>query len=97
MAPLPKGRNIAVAGGLLVFGLGMASFPWLFKQVSPIKNLQNSDKPLSPSQMQRGLYIQAGQRDMGPDPDWVNGVYQPNLRKKAQAAAPAATAEAAGK
>ena len=66
----------------MLFGLGMASVPWLFKVVSPIKNLQNSEKPLSPSQMQRGLYIQAGQKDAGPDPDWVNGVYMPNRRRK---------------
>ena len=79
---MSKSNNLLVAGGLVCFGAFMASVPLLFRTVAPIKNLQNSEKPLSPSQMQRGLYIQAGQKDVGPDPDWVNGVYMPNKRAK---------------
>ena len=77
-----RNRNIMVAGGLVLFGGFMASVPVLFKATSPTKNLQNSERPLTGSQMQRGLYIQAGQRDVGPDPNWVNGVYIPNKAKK---------------
>ena len=66
----------------MLFGGFMASVPVLFKATSPTKNLQNSERPLTGSQMQRGLYIQAGQRDVGPDPNWVNGVYIPNKAKK---------------
>ena len=75
-------RNLAVAGGLVAFGTTMALIPWWLRNVAKVKNLQNSEKPLSGSQMQRGLYIQAGQKDAGPDPDWQGGVYIPNELKK---------------
>lgn len=78
--------NLIIAGGLVVFGTVMASVPYMFRLIhsegGKAKNLQNSEKPLSPSQMQRGLFIQAGQKDVGPDPNWVGGVYQYGNKSK---------------
>ena len=67
----------------------MALVPLGFKTLHSMhggKGLQDSDKPLTGSQIQRGMYIQAGSRDAGPDPNWVRGVYQYPSKSKAKEA-----------
>ena len=74
-----------IGGCLVLFTVGMGLVPALFKHLhtrAGNNGLQNSKKPLTGSQKQRGMYVQAGQQDIGPDPDWVNGVYMPNRKHK---------------
>ena len=42
------------------------------------KNLQQSEKALTGSQVQRGAYMNTGSKDIGPDPDWdlKKGLYK---------------------
>lgn len=57
--------------GVCIAGiLGMGSLPYFLKRTGAITNQQTSQKPLTGSQRQRGLYINAGNQDVGPDPDW---------------------------
>lgn len=54
----------------------MACVPMGFKVLHGGKGLQNKETGLTGSQRQRGMYVQAGSHDVGPDPNWVGGVYQ---------------------
>jgi hypothetical protein len=48
----------------------MASIPYVLKKTGAIKNQQTSQEPLTGSQRQRGLFVNSGSKDVGPDPDW---------------------------
>ena len=72
-------RNLFVAAGLVAFVGCTASVPWFVSQrMFAGKNLQQSDKALTGSQVQRGAYMNTGSTDIGPDPNWdfKNGKYR---------------------
>jgi hypothetical protein len=82
--------SLAVACGIVgLFGAA----PAFFKDRN--KELWSSDDALSGSQIQRGMYLNTGSRDIGPDPDWdlKTGTYrgrsnfQPTAEQIAQARA----------
>jgi len=71
-----RARNLLYAGGLAAGAGVFASAPlWLRREGV---NLTSQEKPLQPSQVMRGAYVNSGSRDVGADPAWVNGVYTPN-------------------
>mmetsp|Transcript_14340 Transcript_14340/g.40820 ORF Transcript_14340/g.40820 Transcript_14340/m.40820 type:complete len:170 (-) Transcript_14340:161-670(-) len=63
-----------VLGCLTVLG-GMAAIPYI--ATARIQNLTDRDDPLTPSQVQRGAFMNSGSKDAGRDPnwDWKNGKY----------------------
>jgi hypothetical protein len=64
--------NLAVAGGITVFALAMAAYPFyeVQKHKADEKSLSEKEGSLSGSQIQRGQYINTGSQDIGRDPDW---------------------------
>ena len=54
-------------GCFTLMGL-MYSIPYILRKNSDNKN--SSNKALSGSQRQRGMYLNAGPQDVGPDPNW---------------------------
>ena len=74
-------KNFATAAMLLLGVGGMASIPFLSVRSSP--NLMNKEDALTGSQVMRGAYLNVSSKDVGPDPDWVNGRYVgKSLRKR---------------
>lgn len=64
-----------LCAGLLVVATTFAVAPLYFKYRGEGNNLTKSPKPLTGSQIMRGAYINSGSKDVGPDPDWVDGKY----------------------
>ncbi|XP_004506115.1 uncharacterized protein [Cicer arietinum] len=60
-----RGRNLAVAAGLVVFASAGMAFP--FYMASSKKPVIDPTKPLPPQATFRGPYINTGSRDIGPD------------------------------
>mmetsp|Transcript_8350 Transcript_8350/g.14789 ORF Transcript_8350/g.14789 Transcript_8350/m.14789 type:complete len:93 (-) Transcript_8350:224-502(-) len=66
-----RGKNVAVAVGLVGFVGACASVPYfLTLRMKNITNLQQQEDSLSGSQVMRGAYVNTGSRDAGVDPDW---------------------------
>jgi hypothetical protein len=75
MAARPPPRsNLPLVVGLVGFTGLMAAVPVLLQRRH--KNLQQggtsltSERPLSGNEVRRGVYLNTGSRDAGPDPDW---------------------------
>mmetsp|Transcript_7206 Transcript_7206/g.11490 ORF Transcript_7206/g.11490 Transcript_7206/m.11490 type:complete len:97 (+) Transcript_7206:78-368(+) len=70
--PVPKGRNLATAVGLVGFVAGVGSIPYFYTKHMSDKNINllQQEKPLSGSQIIRGAYMNTGSKDIGVDPDW---------------------------
>ncbi|KAG0580079.1 hypothetical protein M758_4G146600 [Ceratodon purpureus] len=60
-------RNAILASGLVAFATAGLLFPLVLSK-SQSKPIIDSSKPLSPGAIMRGPYINAGSRDVGPDP-----------------------------
>ena len=60
----------------------MASIPYFSVRNSP--SLINKEDALTGSQVMRGAYLNVSSRDVGPDPDWVNGRYEGKSLKRKQ-------------
>mmetsp|Transcript_25221 Transcript_25221/g.27529 ORF Transcript_25221/g.27529 Transcript_25221/m.27529 type:complete len:106 (+) Transcript_25221:71-388(+) len=61
-------KNVVVAG-LCILGVGvMGALPYYFTR--KMDTLQHKESALVASQRLRGMYVPAGQRDAGRDPDW---------------------------
>ena len=56
----------------------MYSIPYVLRKNTDNKNV--AQRPLSGSQTQRGMFLNAGTKDVGPDPDW-DPVTQTRRRK----------------
>ena len=72
-APPPK-SNIPIVLGLVAFTTLMGSVPILLhrrnKRLHDGGDMLTSDKPLNATQVRRGVYLNTGSQDAGPDPDW---------------------------
>jgi len=55
--------------------IGFALAPLYFTKRQSGHNLTRSTAPLSGNQIMRGAYSNYGSKDVGPDPDWVDGKY----------------------
>lgn len=55
--------------------LAFALAPLYFTKRQAGNNLTRSATPLSGNQIMRGAYSNYGSKDVGPDPDWVDGKY----------------------
>ena len=67
MPPPRRGGNSLVVAGLVLFGGAAAAYPVLYALKAPKPSL--GDKPLNGDATIRGAYVNAGSRDVGPDPD----------------------------
>eukprot|EP00940_MAST-03C_sp_MAST-3C-sp2_P000604 g604.t1 len=76
-------RNMLLAGALAFGGISLAIFPTVYVKQQK-KNLFKHDKPLTGTQIMRGMYLNSGSRDAGPDPDWdfETNTYRPNRPKR---------------
>eukprot|EP00965_Chrysotila_dentata_P204977 6182672-Pleurochrysis_carterae.AAC.2 len=77
-----KPSNLPLVGALFAFTALMAYVPVLLhrrqQRLRDGVTLWASDKPLTPSQVRRGNYLNTSSRDVGPDPDWdhATGMYK---------------------
>ena len=62
------GKAVTLAGLLLFVG-GMASVPLLIRLIQS-KPMISSEDHLTGSQVQRGVFMNTGSKDVGRDPDW---------------------------
>ena len=69
------GRNAASASALLLLVGVFAATPLLIKARQGGNNLTTQSKALTGSQIMRGAYLNTGSKDIGADPDWVDGRY----------------------
>jgi hypothetical protein len=63
-----SGGNRGVAIGLLAFGTFMGLLPLIIRKATPA--IDSQEKALTGTQRQRGMFLQFGSSDVGPDPDW---------------------------
>ena len=63
-----KHNHYPVLFGCFTFMGIMYSVPYFLRISNDNKN--STTKALSGSQRQRGMYLNAGSQDVGPDPDW---------------------------
>ena len=78
---MEKLKKHALVGGLcILFGGFTFSLPYLIKSKTP--NIVSEGKVLTGSQRMRGMYMNAGSSDAGPDPDWENGEYRGRENKE---------------
>jgi hypothetical protein len=63
-----SGGNRGVAIGLLAFGTFMGLLPLIIRKTTPA--IDSQEKALTGTQRQRGMFLQFGSSDVGPDPDW---------------------------
>ena len=72
-APPPK-SNAPLVLGLVAFTTLMGSVPIMLqrrnKRLQEGGDMLTSDKPLNATQVRRGVYLNTGSQDVGPDPDW---------------------------
>ena len=70
----PKARNLPLVMGLLGFTGFMCAVPLMLQKrhvrLQQGGSLLTSDRPLSTTEVRRGVYLNTGSRDAGPDPDW---------------------------
>jgi hypothetical protein len=67
MPPPRRGGNSLVVAGTLAVLAAAAAYPVLYALKAPKPSLGN--KPLNGDATIRGAYVNAGSRDVGPDPD----------------------------
>jgi len=78
----PSPRNWPLVVGLVGFTSLMAAVPLLLQQrhrrLTSGVPMSASDRPLSSGEVRRGVYLNTGSKDVGPDPDWNfrNGTYK---------------------
>ena len=65
---MSRGSHAGVVGGLIIFAGSMFALPLFVRDRTPA--LDSSEKPLTGSQRMRGVFINAGSKDVGADPDW---------------------------
>jgi hypothetical protein len=67
-------RNLPLVLGLVGFTGFMCAVPILLqrrhKRITEGVALNEKDRPLSHNEVRRGVYMNSGSRDAGPDPDW---------------------------
>ena len=72
--PPPPKSNAPLVLGLVAFTTLMGSVPILLqrrnKRMQGGGDMLTSDKPLNATQVRRGVYLNTGSQDAGPDPDW---------------------------
>lgn len=74
-----------VAAALGVFTLGCLSFPFLLtSRSSKERPIIDSSKALGPQAVQRGPYINAGSKDIGPDPTPIEAYKSRRLAQEQQ-------------
>jgi len=64
-------RHTRTLLGCLGFGGMMACVPLALRLRQGDKITIEDEKPLGPSTIQRGVFMNSGSKDAGPDPDWV--------------------------
>mmetsp|Transcript_11956 Transcript_11956/g.26064 ORF Transcript_11956/g.26064 Transcript_11956/m.26064 type:complete len:152 (-) Transcript_11956:45-500(-) len=90
-----RGANFVVVGGLAVCMALVTALPMLlYNRGNQPKKTQEA--PLRSHEIRRGAYLNTGSKDVGRDPDWVEGVYRRKPRAAAAAAASSSTSASAG-
>ena len=78
----PPPRNWPLVLGLVGFTSLMAAVPLLLQQrhrrLTSNVPMVASERPLSSGEVRRGVYLNTGSKDVGPDPDWdmKTGLYK---------------------
>jgi hypothetical protein len=82
--------NAKIAAGLMIIITGAASFPY-FVRTAQTETTIGSQKKLTGSQRQRGMWMNGGSSDAGPDPDYdaATGTWHGHTKRAAQRAAAA--------
>ncbi len=65
---MSRGSHAGVVGGLIIFAGSMFALPLFIREKTPA--LDSSEKSLTGSQRMRGVFFNAGTKDVGADPDW---------------------------
>eukprot|EP00183_Erythrolobus_madagascarensis_P000393 CAMPEP_0185847906 /NCGR_PEP_ID=MMETSP1354-20130828/2983_1 /TAXON_ID=708628 /ORGANISM="Erythrolobus madagascarensis, Strain CCMP3276" /LENGTH=448 /DNA_ID=CAMNT_0028548241 /DNA_START=9 /DNA_END=1355 /DNA_ORIENTATION=+ len=88
-----RGANFVVVGGLAVCMALVTALPMLlYNRGNQPKKTQEA--PLRSHEIRRGAYLNTGSKDVGRDPDWVEGVYRRKPRAAAAAASSSTSASA---
>lgn len=80
-----KRNNVPAVVGLVLLVGGFGSIPLLVRKSNENHNLLTSEKPLTGSQIQRGMYLNTGSQDAGPDPV-SPGTHWPPARSRSRMA-----------
>ena len=70
----PKPRNLPLVIGLVGFTGLMCAVPLLLQRrhmrLQQGVPMSQTDRALSSNEIRRGVYLNTGSKDVGPDPDW---------------------------
>ncbi|CAM9427849.1 unnamed protein product [Chrysoparadoxa australica] len=62
-------RNLLIGSGVVACACFMGAIPYMVSRSAP-RNLSHTEAGLTGSQVQRGVYLNTGSKDVGIDPDW---------------------------